>query len=56
MSLIHNFVTQPRLTITRELLLVALVIVLATLATLVFGGPGAGVPFDTRLDQLALPF
>jgi hypothetical protein len=56
MSLIHSFVTQRPLTITRELLVIALVVVLATLATLVFSGPGAGVPFDTRLDQLALPF
>ena len=56
MSLIHGFVTQRPLTITRELLVIALVVVLATLATLVFSGPGAGVPFDTRLDQLALPF
>ena len=56
MSLIHSFVIQPPLTVARELLVIALVVVLATLATLVFNGPGAGVPFDTRLDQLALPF
>jgi hypothetical protein len=56
MSLIRSFFTQPPMAITRELLVIALIVVLATLATLVFGGPGAGVPYDTRLDQVPLPF
>ena len=56
MSLIHSFLTQPPLAITRQLLVIALVVALATLATLVFSGPGAGVPYDTWIDQMPLPF
>ncbi len=56
MSLIHSFVAQPPIAIARAVVLVAAIVVLATLATLLVAGPGAGVPFDTRLDQVALPF
>jgi hypothetical protein len=56
MSFIRSFVAQSPLAITRELILVVAIVALATLATLIVAGPGAGVPFDTRLDQLPLPF
>jgi len=56
MSLIHSFLTEPPLVITRQLLVIALVVVLATVATLLFDGPGGGLPFDTSIDQVPLPF
>jgi hypothetical protein len=56
MSLVHRVISQPPTVLARELLMVVLIVALATLATLVFTGPGAGVPYDTRLDQVPLPF
>jgi hypothetical protein len=56
MSLISGFISQPPMALTRELLVILLIVVLGTLATLTFNGPGAGVPYDTRLDQVPLPF
>jgi hypothetical protein len=56
MSLIHSFISQPPLALARELIAIVLIVALATLATLAFNGPGAGVPYDTRLDQVPLPF
>ena len=56
MAYIRSFIAQPPLALVRELLLVAIIVALATLATLAVSGPGAGVPYDMRLDQLALPF
>jgi hypothetical protein len=56
MSLIPGLTSQPRLALARELLLIVLIAALATLATLAFNGPGAEVPYDTRLDQVPLPF
>jgi hypothetical protein len=56
MSLIQTFLSQPPLALARELLVIAVIVALATLATIAVSGPGAGVPYDTRLDQWALPF
>jgi hypothetical protein len=56
MSLFRDFVAQRPVVIARELVIVALIVLLATMATLVVAGPGAGAPFDTRLDQVPLPF
>jgi hypothetical protein len=56
MSLIRPVLDQSPVALLREVLVIAAIVVVATLATLLFSGPGAGVAFDTRLDQLALPF
>jgi hypothetical protein len=56
MSLVRSFVTQSPTTIARELIVLVVILGLATLATIVSSGPSAGVPFDTRLDQVPLPF
>ena len=56
MSLVHAFMAQPTRVIAFQVVIVAAIVLAATLATIIFNGPGAGVPFDTRLDQMALPF
>jgi hypothetical protein len=56
MSLIRSFISQPPLALARELIAIVLIMALATALTIVLNGPGAGEPFDTRLDQMPLPF
>lgn len=56
MSLVRSFVTQRPAAIAREMIVAAAILGLAALATFFFNGAGSGVPFDTRLDQVPLPF
>jgi hypothetical protein len=42
--------------IARDVILILAIVLLATLATVLFGGMGASEPFDLSLDQMPLPF
>ena len=55
-SLFRPFVGQAPGAIVREAVLLGVIVMLAVLATVVFGGPGPGAPFDLSLDQVPLPF
>ncbi len=54
MSMLHSFATQTPIQLSREVLLVALVIVAAILATVIFSGAGQPLSFNITTDPLAV--
>lgn len=51
MSMLHSFDTRP-VAIVRDVVLVAVIVALAVLATVIFNGPSQPLSFDITTDPL----
>ncbi len=52
MSMLRSFATQKPAVLLRDVILVALVLVVAIIATIAFSGPGQPLSFNVTIDPL----